>query len=404
MTGLALVIGCGLDTSGVLSSEPDASTSEDAPVTPDVANPTCAWRPRFFDACALPAAGPAVVLAGNSVTYDTDVPGFVEEPPADPPSITIDQGGTPAVVISVERFTVPTGTRLRVIGSKPLVIASWSAIDVTGTIDVGSHRGEAKTGAGANPKLCEATAAGLGDDETTTGGGSGGGGGGSFAGIGGKGGPGDSGGENPGGDGGALVGVPTIVRGGCPGAASGVAGPDGNVGQGSTPTTRAAGGAGGGAIQLSAKESISIGATARVLAGGAGGSGAPRGSAVGGGGGGSGGFIGFDAPMLAFAAGAKIAANGGGGGSSDAFAASGDPGGDGGEDATPAPGGIAGQCATAGAPGAAGATINGPASSQNEVSCGGGGGGGSVGYILVFVAGFTPPNGVVFSPAATVVP
>lgn len=398
--GLAHGFGCGLDTSGAITSGPPDATDD---VVIDRNEPlSCnGWRPRFFDPCTLGATGAPVALAsGGTIVYDTDLPGFVEDPPADPPSTIVDQGGTPAVVISVESFTVAEGTTLRVVGDKPLIIASWSAITIAGTVDAGSHREDRRAGAGANPKLCEETGPGLGDDDVT-GGGSGGGGGGSFAGTGGKGGPGDTGGENPGGDGGQMVGTPTIVRGGCAGAASGMAGNDDSVSAPSNSMTRAPGGAGGGAIQLSARQVITI--SGRVLAGGAGGTGAPLNSAVGGGGGGSGGWVGFDAPLSTFAPTARLAANGGGGGSSDSFSSTGDPGADGGDDATPAAGGVAGSCATAGAPGAAGATTNGPSSAQSAVSCGGGGGGGSVGYIIVIAPSFTAPAGAIFSPPPTVV-
>jgi hypothetical protein len=342
------------------------------------------------------------------VVYDTDLPGFVQDPPVDPPAIALAQGGTEAVLISVESLTVPEGTTLRAIGARPLLIASWSTIVIVGTLDAGSSTADKRIGAGANPTLCNALRAAAGDDETTNGGGSGGGGGGAFAGNGGKGGPGDDL-ENPGGIGGQkVVGAPTIVRGGCPGAASGKAGPDAQVTAPTGDDTTTPGGPGGGAIQLSARVSITVAPTGRVRAGGAGGRGAPDGTACGGGGGGSGGFIGFDAPAYAFQASARVASNGGGGGSSAEFQSiggnGGGHGGDGRDDATPAPGGVYGSsCAIDGPAGAAGATLDGPNASQASAACGGAGGAGGVGFILVFGA-FTPPASVVFSPAPTIVP
>lgn len=43
----------------------------------------------------LPPPGPAVVVPATPaiITYDTNLPGFVEDPPADPPFTIVDQGG-----------------------------------------------------------------------------------------------------------------------------------------------------------------------------------------------------------------------------------------------------------------------------------------------------------------------
>lgn len=360
------------------------------------------WSARHFTPCAIPGPGPAVALPAGVITYNTDLPGFVEDPPVDPPALALAQGGTEAVLISVDSFTIPAGSTLRVIGARPLVIASWSTIDIQGVLDVGSSRAANRVGAGSNPALCAANAAMLGDDESGTEGGSGGGGGGAFGGNGGKGGPGDTGGENPGGNGGSKVVTPAIVRGGCSGAAGGKAGPGADPP--SDANTVATGGAGGGAIQLSARVSITVGASGRVRAGGAGGGAAPLGSAAGGGGGGAGGYIGFDAPAYSFVANARIAANGGGGGTSALFAEAGAPGGDGTDDATQAPGGTySDPCAQSGPPGAAGTTLDGPNASTTTVNCGGAGGGGGVGHIVVFGT-FVQPANVVFSPKSNVVP
>lgn len=414
------MVGCGISAVGTMETSaqnvPDASTADrvepsdaanDAPLL-DAPEICTTWNARHFTPCAIPAPGPAVTLpAGSTITYDTDLPGFVEDPPADPPALALAQGGAEAVLISVESLTIPAGTTLRAIGARPLVIASWSTISIDGVLDVGSSTADGRIGAGANPTICGVGRAQAGDDETTTGGGSGGGGGGAFGGNGGKGGPGD-GLENPGGNGGQKTTIPTIVRGGCAGAASGKAGPDSQVTAATGDDTVTAGGAGGGAIQLSARVSISVGTAGRVRAGGAGGRGAIDGTACGGGGGGSGGFIGFDAPAYGFTTNARIASNGGGGGTSAEFqspaAAGGGHGGDGRDDATQAAGGTyPNSCALNGPPGAAGATLDGPNANQGTASCGGAGGGGAVGFIVVFGA-FTPPVDVVFSPPATIVP
>ena len=389
---------------GVDGALPEGSAPPADGAVADAPSECAAWKPRHFVPCSLPGPGGAVTtVATGTLTYDTDIPGFSGAgAPPNPPSAIVDQGGTPAVVISVDAFTVPAGGTLRVVGAKPLIIAAWSSITIDGTLDVGSHRTEARAGAGSNPEICKACAAVAGKDEADNGGGSGGGGGGAFAGAGGGGGPGDSGKQNAGGAGGKKVDAPAIVRGGCSGAMSGKAGPDSSVTSPSSSTTTAPGGAAGGAIELAARSTVTVSATGRVVAGGAGGGGAPLHSAVGGGGGGAGGYIGFDAPKLVFVSGAVIAANGGGGGASNAFASTGAPGNDGAASATPAAGGAAGSCAVQGAAGGAGTSIDGANAGQDDVACGGAGGGGGAGYVMVFASGFTPPAGVVFSPAPTI--
>jgi hypothetical protein len=372
-----------LDTSrpmdGASDTTPPTDTSTPDADLPD-APPTCAsWMPRHFDACAIPA--PTGALAVSDGVYDTDTGTLTDgESTSTPPSVTITQGdGTAARVISVDGFTVTTS--LRAVGSMPLIVASWSTITIEGDIDVTSRRGGFGIGAGGNDGACTVATSGGGG-----GGGTGGGGGGGFGGRGGDGGDGDSNtGPVSGGNGGAPLGsTPTDVRGGCTGADAG----PGTMGD--IP----AGGPGGGAIQLTAREQIDV--AGRINAGGGGGQRGETPSASGGGGGGSGGYIGLDAPVVNVSG--VLAANGGGGGGGAAFAEPGNNGGNGRWNANAAPGG-AGAPGVGSSGGQGGANTNADGSGVGGIpSGGGGGGGGGVGFILVFSRGFVQ-SGIVSPPA-----
>jgi hypothetical protein len=193
-------------------------------------------------------------------------------------------GGPDFCLISARSITI-TGN-VPVTGERPLVLfANEIVVTANSTLDASSRRG-ATTGANANAdcEMPQAPAAG------------GGAAGGSFGRRGGDGGNGDGGTRGVA----AAAVTPTILRGGCPGGAGGVA-------DGSTPAAIA--GDGGGAIYLLAGQSITIDATASVRASGAGGS--PSASRGGGAGGGSGGMIILDAPMVSIAG--QVVAHGGGG-------------------------------------------------------------------------------------------
>jgi len=368
---------------GMDSAPPDTTPRDTAP--PPDAPPGCAsWMPRHFDACAIGAPAPGVTIEG---TYDTDT-GMLDDGAGmtSLPGIVIDQDGTPARLLSVESFTISSGSILRVVGSMPLIVASWSGIEIAGEINVSSRRGGFGRGAGSSSGDCDAATSGAGGN-----GGTGGGGGGGFGGRGGNGGQGDAnGGARAGGMGGAAVGeAPEIVRGGCHGADSGL----GDAGD------MAAGGPGGGAVQLSARDRIVV--SGIIDAGGGGAAGGTRPSASGGGGGGSGGYIGLDAPAVAVTG--TLAANGGGGGGGAAFAEGGGNGGSGRANDSPASGGAgAAGVGTGGGPGGAGGARDG-GDVSGILDGGGGGGGGGVGFVLVFSAMFDGAGGTI-SPAAAVSP
>jgi hypothetical protein len=397
---------------GLVGGPTDGGRGRDGPVTfdamidaiPGDAPAMCEqWvpRPQHFEPCGIPAPGANPWLVGGSHVYNTTTDELDGVPITDTigpgKSTTFDQGTNQVVrLLSVPYFKVEGGGQLQVIGDLPLIIASWTTIDIDGTLDAGSYSTLGIAGAGADPQACDATAAATGTD-ADSGGGSGGGGGGAYQGGGGGGGPGDSGSPSAGGAGGTAVPAPGIVRGGCDGAASGAAGP-----AASDPTARSAGGVSGGAIQLTAQVKVKVAGSGRALAGGGAGLGSPTGSGAGGGGAGSGGYLGFDAPEVVFDG--RVIANGGGGGASQVFGAAGDPGTDGRPDETAAAGGNAvGGCATAGGDGSAGGTLDG-ATVAGSVTCGGGGGGGGAGYILVWSPLYLPAGGVMISPAAIITP
>jgi len=321
-----------------------------------------------FDPCALPAGG-AVVLTTQYAPYALDTSGTVTAIKGKMnhlvtiATMVIDQGGTPALLISSDDFRIDAGVALRVSGSRPLIIASRSNITIAGDISINGIR--TSPAAGSDPSnLCTVTAPTAGISGA---GGAGGGGGGGFLAAGGAGGAGDADtGLKAGGASGAAVTVPTIVRGGCSGALGGSGG-GGN----------AAGGAGGGAIQLTAKSAITIAGS--INAGGGGGN--PGTITDGGGaGGGAGGYIGLEAPSITIGGG--IAANGGGGGEGNNATAV-IAGADGQVSTASALGGSSSNC---GAAGGSGGALSMPSGQSVTIvdTCGGGGGGGGVGFILVW--------------------
>lgn len=355
------------------------------------------WMPRHFVPCALPAPLGPIALGGSAgYIYDTDRGLFVGTGDIPHTSIVLPQAdGTSARIMSVMGFTLEGGARLRVVGSLPLIVASWSDITVNGTIDVSSALGDVR-GAGAGGKGCDAK---QGDAGIITGG-SGGGGGGGFGSMGGAGGSGDreqAPGRAGGAGGSAIAMAAASVRGGCPGGDGGPLGA-----KASTPyvaTSAARGGPGGGAIQLTARAKLTV--TGTIHAGGAGGEGG-LGQEGGGGGGGSGGYIGLEGGTVTLSG--IFAANGGGGAAGGANSGmAGMPGGN----ATPngaraAAGQLNYQCQGPGARGAASTAA--AESAQNDyATCGGGGGGGGVGVISVRPAAFTMTNAT-FSPPPTIDP
>lgn len=290
-------------------------------------------------------------------------------------ALTIDTGGPPpilenAVLVITSQRTQPSlevavliagdltvSGRVAVRGHRPLVILANSVqIDSSAGFDVEPADVPCPAGEGT-PGASRMSAA------------AGGGGGGGFGAVGAEGGLGATQ-PPPAAAGGTEVGNVELVplRGGCRG------------GQGGTPNqalTGASGGLGGGAIQISARQTMVI--EGRVAAPGGGGKAASTSTAgAGGGGGGGGGAILLEASMIALGDEATVCANGGGGGAgtgSNEIASSGS---DGQCMATPALGGIG---ATSGGNGGANIPAGAGASGDSDSSAGGGGGGGAVGRI-----------------------
>lgn len=357
---------------------------------PDAPLFTCTdWTPapRHFDPCMipLPKDQPLVLDMPGVYTYDTTT-GMLADPNAAP--IEVESGTVAAGhVLSVSSLTIAAGTTLRVTGDAPLIIAAWADMTIAGAIDAGSKPGS--LGPGANPTECATHAATRGGNSGDGGGGSGGGG---FRGAGGNGGDGDQSGPAPNGIGGAAVAQPLLL-GGCPGAAGGVG-----------DTLEGAGGAGGGAIQLTAQQSIMLAGS--VNAGGQGGGGAVGdggNGGSGGGGGGSGGMIGIETPTLTVTTGAFVTANGGGGGQAGGGRNGNGINGAPGEDGTAAIGRPLGgnvnmnNAGGRGGAGSGGAILVGGVG-QDSVEDGGGGGGGGAGYIVILSANATI-TGATISPA-----
>ncbi len=411
-SGRSSAIGAGDGGNDGASDAPSADAA-DAPAL------CVSWTAQHFKPCAIGSPQPALglVTSGSPYTYDTTVGGGVLTDHAGnqvlASSETVEQSdGTSVALLDVAAFSIDSGVLLDVIGTKPLLVASWSSITIAGDLDAGSHLLETDAtkrldtivqhGAGANVG-CGMQAGTAGKIAVATGG-SGGGGGGALRGSGGGGGQGDSPPGPLGGPGGMkLAAVPTVIRGGCPGGASGTVGPSTGVIAPATSATFSLGGDGGGAIELAAFTSITISGTLR--AGGAAGAGAPQGSACGGGGGGSGGYLGLDSPSVTITG--VVASNGGGGGGSAPFAGFGNIGSDGEPSETAAAGGAVytGPNATCGEPGASGGALalgDGTPSTAND-ACGGGGGGGGVGEILVW-SGSVTEEVATLSPAPTLNP
>lgn len=142
------------------------------------------------------------------------------------------------------------------------------------------------------------------------------------------------------------------------------------------------GGAGGGAIQLTALHNLVL--RGKITAGGGGGR-TPTGNGRMGAGGGSGGAIFLEAPAIAIDSVAGLFANGGGGGSqSSSGCPNGDRGADGSPSLSPALGSVCGGISWAGGNGAAGVQ------SATDGSTGGGGGGGLGRIILNTLPGAAP--------------
>jgi hypothetical protein len=270
-------------------------------------------------------------------------------------------------------------------GARPIAFVASGTITVSGTVDASGHKRNGLTGPGTPASECSAPT-----DVAFDQNGASGAAGGSFIGKGGAGGKGTDAMSAPGQPGAPQPEI-TKPRGGCSGGAGGGAfGP--------------AGGGGGGAVLLVAGESVTIEASGRVLAAGAGGEGAPMSMGIGphsGAGGGSGGYLLIGAPRVAVMG--TLNANGGGGGEGDDGMTGGADGHDGFETAA----GGSGK-SSRGGDGGGGGTAERPdgqvgtaavGGGGGGITAGGGGGGGGVG--IIFLPAGADTTSATISPAAT---
>jgi hypothetical protein len=284
---------------------PDAGDAGDSGVTdlpPVMPVPTFTYAPTNFDPLApvIPADRAAVVLdCGGEPTFDSSDASFSSWCGDEPFATTIEQSdGSEAALLVMDTLAIADGTTLRLVGSRPVILAVYGDAQVFGAIDASASG--AVPGAGGDLDC----SAGQGEDgEDVPSGelpGSGGGGGGGFG--------------SSGGDGGGSASTPSAgggseladldlspLRGGCPGGSGGIG--DGDA--------AARGGAGGGALQISASGRLDV--SGWITANGGGGE-ATSVFRDGGGGGGSGGAILLEATAVVFDAAALALANGGGGG------------------------------------------------------------------------------------------
>jgi hypothetical protein len=368
----------GVDDGPLLSDDaaPDV-TSSDAP--------TSCWpyAPSNYDPCASGfdqkhPSGPAEIVNGTT-TLDTDSA-----------NDTIADGAATYALYRFASLTVAAAGTLIVKGARPTLIIVDGDVDVEGSVLVAAAATNVPMECGVRPDVGAPTT------NFTAGGGGGG-----YGTHGGKGGAGPAGG--------ALNGNPTIapLREGCPGGTSATPEPASNMSK--AGASAAAGGPGGGALEISARGRLVVGNTAHVVAnglGGAGGDAHAHGTSLcqttdnqdcdsGGGGGGSGGAIlleGAEAAVMGL-----VCAVGGGGG------AGGAPSG-----LTGAGGTTSTSCAVAiGGPmpvaGGSGGTVDvgmdGSGACGSYTSCGGGGGG--AGRIRIRSIGAPAITGTVAPPAYT---
>lgn len=372
-TGYCLPASTGPDGSGPMI---------DAPPPSEACEEEWPGETTLFDPCDISDPGDAaVVMSQPGGIYELNTNTFTITGPT-PVAASIAQAPTGNyALMSVYSLEISNGATLRVTGTNPLIIASWTTITIGGTIDVsGPSLGAGATAAGTG--ACTSALPTVGNNN-----GAGGGAGGGFGTSGGAGGTGGNGTNGGGAGGGAMAArARPELAGGC----------GGQAGVGNGPGL---GGAGGGAVWLTAKNAITISATGTLNAVGAGGAGA-TGNRGGGGGGGSGGMIGLESTTITNAG--VIVANGGSGGQGEDNDNNGNPGASGSLTTTPSPGGgVTNNNTDSGGFGGAGSAVGAPASGNNGnngngATGGGGGGGGGAGYIVI-----STPNA---APAGTIVP
>lgn len=405
----ALLTGCGFQITGVGSDAAiDDARGLDSMSNDSRPDPACVsswmYTASNFDPCEPGhVVHSPLALGGGNYTF-APATGVLALDGAT--VATLPTSGTSPAVLSLAGLQLVATTSLRIEGTTPLIIAVHGGAIIDGTITVsaeaatsGPGGGSCVAGAGSNALAAPAS--------WTAGGGGGGGGFGSPGGTGGTGDVQPGYPKTPGGTASSANTDPMLVplRGGCSGGAGGQEDPSCT-----SPGTPGVGGGGGGALQVSVRNGLILGAAARLAANGGGGVRAINGTYVldsgghvgaGGGGGGSGGAIFVEGLTISIASSAMLCANGGSGG-----------GGSHNNDG-PITDGVDGACALSAAPGGAG--INGwggngafgstaaeNGDNGNRQDDGGGGAGGGVGRIRVRAATGARPQGFGSTPAAVI--
>jgi len=220
------------------------------------------------------------------------------------PIVQNQTSGPQVVIIPLRGLSLTAGNTLRLLGSRPVVLAIDGAATIDGTIDASASGTTA--GAGGNWS-CGTSQGVAGTGDTARFGGASGGGGGGYGTAGGKAGTADTDGSSTsGGTGGVVRGVATLspLLAGCAG------------GQGGDCVT--AGAAGGGGVQISVSGLLDVNGTIRAN-GGAGATPCGSSDEGGGTGGGSGGAILLEATSID-TTGSTLQANGGSGGANGTYA------------------------------------------------------------------------------------
>lgn len=267
--------GSGSNIDGSMTSDdaPDGSAACTAHALPPAVNvDVTAWSASFLTAPAWMCDGPGTTTVDSNagtVTSDTCELGTIEVSN----DVAQTTGGDTVFVVRLRGLSITTGHTLKLVGNKPIVflVAGDVVVDTLGLIDAGAV-GSTPGPGGSRAGLCTSTATGLGGAPSGSGWGGGGGGFGTAGGH---------GCFNVTNGGSAVASTLEPLRGGCSGSGS-----------------ASTGGAGGGAVQINASGTISIGATAaaNISAGGGGG---PAATSGGGNAGGSGGAILLASPAMA---------------------------------------------------------------------------------------------------------
>ena len=347
------------------------------------ASPCWQWTPTNFDSCTLPAPAPLSVTGALTISTDS--------PPNTLPSTVLTQSDNSHLLV-FHLSSLDISGSLTITGSIPVVFA----VDTSATIE-----GSVATSAGANDTTRCATRAGSpGTASTASDTGGGGGGGAAGADDGGDGTDGTNGNSpnghgNHGAHGSKITSTLSPLVAGCAGGKGGSTNGNGTPG---------VGGSGGGAVQISAQQSITIDGVINAAGHG---SSVPT-AQTGAGGGGSGGAVFLEGGAVTIAASASVCADAGAGGQGGGSSNSGN-------------GGSTSPCSsTAGAVqlttnldnfGGTGGTGGfrtttkggnaGPASNDSAGGHGaaGGGGGGGVGWIRLRGANSAPTVTGVLTPA-----